>query len=111
MLAIAEQTRALPVVTDRSAHRFAVSLARPAYASHRPDAAADDLRQSGGAIAGLLSLVLLAVLAVVALRRRRAVVALRDDLATHLEREGRLRARLTGYRGPGPGPRGGAGSP
>ena len=99
MLAIAEQTRVLPVVADRSAHRAAVSL-RAARIRFAPPhaAAADDLRQMLGGIAGLVSLVLLAALGVLALRRRRGVVALRDELAAHLEREGRVRARLTPHR-------------
>jgi polyisoprenyl-teichoic acid--peptidoglycan teichoic acid transferase len=105
MLAIAEQTRVLPVVTDRSAHRAAVSL-RAARVRFAPaHAAVDDLRQTLGGLAGLLSLVLLVALGVLALRRRRGVGALREELEAHLEREGRVRARLTRRRPGAPGRR------
>ena len=104
MLAIAEQTRVLPVIADASARRAAVSLrtARVRFAPAR--ATAEDLRQTLGGLAGLLSLVLLVGLAALSLRRRGAVSALRSDLDAHLHREGQLRARLPRRRQGGPPP-------
>jgi LCP family protein required for cell wall assembly len=105
MLAIAEQTRVLPVIADASAHRAALSL-RAARVRHAPpQAAADGLRQTLGGLAGLFSLVLLAALAALSLRRRRTVSALRTDLDAHLQREGQLRARLPRRRRGAPSPR------